>query len=132
MADVSAALRDRLKALATVSAIVSDRVYLSVRPQKTPLPALVITKVSPGRTYTFKGRVGLEGSRFRFAAFADRRGVARALADAVIDEIERPAEFGGVRFDVGFLQFDRDLGEQNASSYTHHQNVEMIVWWSSI
>src|SRR3546814_9166156 len=61
------ALRDRLIADPAISAIVGTRVYWIDRPQSaSALPAIVLQKVSPGRTYTTKGATTLQGTRVQF------------------------------------------------------------------
>src|SRR3546814_21111914 len=58
------ALRDRLIADPAISAMVGTRVYWIDRPQSaSALPAIVLQKVSPGRTYTTKGATTLQGTR---------------------------------------------------------------------
>src|SRR3546814_1539677 len=64
------ALRDRLIADPAISAIVGTRVYWIDRPQSaSALPAIVLQKVSPGRTYTTKGATTLQGTRVQFDPF---------------------------------------------------------------
>lgn len=132
MVDMTAALRDRLKADAEIAAIVGPRVYRLERPQGEPLPALVIAQVSPGRTYTHDGAAGVSGPRVQFDCYSATRGEARALADAVIAEMEGPATTGGVSFVMAFLEEDRDLGEQTGTTFTHRQSLDFFVWWQAI
>src|SRR3546814_4762226 len=64
------ALRDRLIADPAISAIVGTRVYWIDRPQSaSALLAIVLQKVSPGRTYTTKGATTLQGTRVQFDLF---------------------------------------------------------------
>src|SRR3546814_9701994 len=91
------ALRDRLIADPAISAIVGTRVYWIDRPQSaSALPAIVLQKVSPGRTYTTKGATTLQGTRVQFDLFGlDYRDIA-PLYEALLAEMEQPETVAGI------------------------------------
>src|SRR3546814_10766144 len=93
------ALRDRLIADPAISAIVGTRVYWIDRPQSaSALPAIVLQKVSPGRTYTTKGATTLQGTRVQFDLFGlDYRDIA-PLYEALLAEMEQPETVAGINF----------------------------------
>lgn len=111
---MQAALILRLNAAAAITAITADRISWFDRVRGDGLPALALQTVSPGRDYTHAGADGLDGPRVRFDCWAGDEVTARALAGACITEMERPAEFGGVKFWPGELAADRDLPEPEA------------------
>src|SRR3546814_12328373 len=77
------ALRDRLIADPAISAIVGTRVYWIDRPQSaSALPAIVLQKVSPGRTYSPKGATTLQGQRVQFDLL-DRKSVVEGKSVSV-------------------------------------------------
>src|SRR3546814_3760437 len=86
-------------ALPIFSAIVGTRVYWIDRPQSaSALPAIVLQKVSPGRTYTTKGATTLQGTRVQFDLFGlDYRDIA-PLYEALLAEMEQPETVAGINF----------------------------------
>src|SRR3546814_8767641 len=92
-----------------VSAIVGTRVYWIDRPQSaSALPAIVLQKVSPGRTYTTKGATTLQGTRVKFDLFGlDYRDIA-PLYEALLAEMEQPETVAGINFGMAFLDSQRD------------------------
>jgi len=132
MASMTAALRDRLKAAGPVAAIVGERVYRTVRVQGDGLPAVVITRVSPGRAYTMRGAIRLHGSRVRIDALGRSAAEVEQLGDVLIASIEPAETVGEIGFSRSFLQFDRDLSEQNQTAFDHRRSLEFIIWWWAI
>lgn len=82
--------------------------------QGAPWPALVLTKVSPGRDYTHGGPDGLDGPRVQIDVLAETDIAADALAKAVIACMEGAGTVGGTTFHHGFLEGESwvDEGEQ--------------------
>ena len=73
------------------------------------LPALVITKISPGKLYDQDGPGGLQRPRARVEVFGRTYGSMKDAARAVITELETRETIGGIRFHRGQLQFERDF-----------------------
>lgn len=103
------ALVTRLASDAGVSAYVDDRVSVAERNEGEGLPALVITKVSPGRDYHHRGADSLFEPMVQFDCYAVSYSEARMLADEVIGAIEPAAFVNGVSFGQSFLRADRDM-----------------------
>src|SRR3546814_7704989 len=110
------ALRDRLIADPAISAIVGTRVYWIDRPQSaSALPAIVLQKVSPGRTYTTKGATTLQGTRVQFDLFGlDYRDIA-PLYEALLAEMEQPETVAGINFGMAFLDSQRDYPPEDVN-----------------
>lgn len=98
--DLQAALRARLIANGAIGAFAATRVYWGIRPQNSPLPAIVLTKVAPGQSWTHAGPDALVNPWFQADYYAaDQAGVA-ALAAAAQAELQRTeaVEAGGWTF----------------------------------
>ncbi|HEX8555777.1 MAG TPA: DUF3168 domain-containing protein [Sphingomonas sp.] len=102
---MEAALLTRLTGNAPIAAIVNDRVDWFDRP--TTLPALTLTKVSPGREWTMDGPDGLDEPRIQIDAWATRKDTVGALAAAVLAEMEQERVAGDWRFHPASVEFER-------------------------
>ena len=124
-------LRSRLKANATITAIVGTAIDWN---RRTGLPALVLTKVSPGRTYTFDGATGLHGARVQFDCMAKDIAVAVALFAAVQAEMERTVTVGATRFSMSFLAAERDMQTVDIDGVGPVGGIsaDFFVWFKSV
>lgn len=66
-------------------------------------PALTLQDVSPGRSYTHGGAVDLGNPVIQFDCWGRSAADAKALAAAVIAEMETPTTFGGTDFSTALL-----------------------------
>src|SRR3546814_6493693 len=79
------------------------------------LPAIVLQKVSPGRTYTTKGATTLQGTRVQFDLFGlDYRDIA-PLYEALLAEMEQPETVAGINFGMAFLDSQRDYPPEDVN-----------------
>ena len=108
------ALRDRLKADATVTAIVGTRIDWDVRPQATAYPALVLETITGLNPRHMKG-FSLTSDRVQFSCFANTKKEAVALRTAVLAAIEAPATAGGIEF-MGAQDIVRRQAPNNTST----------------
>lgn len=127
------ALVARLIAASAIQGIVGRRVNWGFRVQGEGLPALTLFNASPGRSYTYKGAAGLSGPRVQFDCWAPDFAAAKALARAVIAEVEAPATVAGVKFHGAFLDQERgplieDLG---GGRKVHRISLDLFVWFSA-
>ena len=76
-------------------------------------PAIVLTTVSPGRTYDLDGADGLSQPRVRLEIFATTPLTAKAVKNAAIAELEQPATLSGIRFHRSRLAFERDTDPED-------------------
>lgn len=129
------ALRDRLIADPAVSAIVGTRVYWIDRPQSaSALPAVVLQKVSPGRTYTAKGATTLQGTRVQFDLFGLAYRDISPLYEALLTEMERPETVSGINFGMSFLDSRRDYPPEDVNGIgpVYRISADFLVWWSPV
>lgn len=83
------AIRTRLLALATVTALVGTRVYLDKLPQSPTYPCVRVSLVSEQSTYHMRGEDGLRSASVQVDAYArevsgvDPYALAVAVAEAV-------------------------------------------------
>jgi hypothetical protein len=87
--DLQAALRARLVADAAIASVVGQRVYWGIRPQGTPLPAIVLTKVAPGQEWTHAGPDTMVNPWVQIDVYADNYPSAGGVIDAVQAEMQR-------------------------------------------
>lgn len=103
-------LQDRLRdALSAVLGSVHERpaVDWSERKsnEKSAFPAIVLTTVSPGRTYSYDGPDELGVPRIRIEVFDLSPLSAKATKKAVIAVMEQPAQYGEIEFSRSRLAF---------------------------
>lgn len=94
---VEQAVRDRLLASPSVTALVAQRVYQLVLPQKPTLPAIRVQLVDEPTTHHLRGVDGSRASLVQVDAFVAESsgyGTCVALADA-IDAALNGAQFNG-------------------------------------
>lgn len=83
MASIDQAVRTYLAAQASVSALVSTRVYCGDVPQTATLPAISISIVSAQHAHTLKGVGGYCLSRLQVNSWAATHVASKTLAEAV-------------------------------------------------
>lgn len=100
---------------AAVSALVSNRVYPLLLPQRWTLPAITYQRVSGDRAANYSGASGRARPRFQIDCWADDYDGAKDLADKVrlcLDgykgDINTETDVGGIH-----LEGDRDIYEDN-------------------
>lgn len=104
------ALRAYLLTQPALTDLIGERIFWGVRPQGTPLPALVLNRISQPGDHTYKARVRLCKARVQMdclgASNASARGLERALL-AVLDG--KSFIQGGIEFQGCFAINARDL-----------------------
>ncbi|WP_408585918.1 DUF3168 domain-containing protein [Novosphingobium sp.] len=102
--------------------------------QGAPWPALVLTKISPGREYTHSGHDGLDGPRVQIDVLAETDVAADALAKAVIACMEAPATVGGTKFHSAFLDAEAwvDEGELDGGKALFRISLEFTFYHEEI
>jgi hypothetical protein len=81
-------IQARLSTSAPVAAIVGTRIHFAQRPQRYPLPAIVIQRGSAQRPHHFKGAAGTVRGFVRVTCLASTYLAARELADAVRNRLD--------------------------------------------
>lgn len=121
------ALVARLTAVATPA---GDRVSWFERVRGDALPALTLTKVSPGREYTHDGPDGLDGPRVQIDSWAATPEDAAGLSRAVLPVMEAGADVGGVRFHPAELVGETWLaeGEQDGGAPIYRVMQDFIFY----
>lgn len=112
------ALRDRLReALASTLGTVHDRPAVDWNERKSneesAFPAIVLTTVSPGRTYDQAGSDGMKRPRIRAEIFDLAALSAKAMKDALVEEMERDVALDGTQFNQAQLAFERDADPED-------------------
>jgi hypothetical protein len=122
-------LMARLLAAAALHDIVCCNIYFDERPDSSILPAIVITKISPGREYDHAGWDGLETPRYQFDVMAGSRSVVSSIARALIATLEPAATVGGTKFGRSFLEGDADLTPQRSGNVKiRRRSLDFIIW----
>lgn len=80
--------------------------------------AIVLTTVSPGRSYHHDGADGAQRPRVRAEIFALSALTAKALRHALIAEMERAVTRGSVIFGRAQLAFERDADPEDLDGGT--------------
>lgn len=131
MAVMEGALVGLLLAAPTVSNIVAERVYPFRRPQGSPYPALVVTRVSGAPLYADDGEVGLQNARVQIDSWGIDYTDAKDLAQAVRSVLSAfSGVSGGINFTYVMLDEERDISEAgvNAAEYPVRVAMDFIVW----
>jgi hypothetical protein len=79
------ALNIKLKATASITDIVSTRIWYKVLPQNPTYPALTFFEVDDLRYQTHDQTVGLSHARFQFDAWAETKDEVETLIEAIVD-----------------------------------------------
>src|SRR5688500_1096601 len=114
------ALIARLLADSGVAAIVTTRVFPGARPQGSPLPALVMNRISGGPLYADDGEVGLQQARIQVDCWAETYAGAKLLARAVTVSLSAfEGTVGATTFEFIELENERDLREGGGNAATY-------------
>lgn len=136
MADMTAALRDRLRADPVISDMVGSRVYRMERPQGTDLPAITIQEVPTGLEQTHKGFQEQQSSLIQIDVWAASYGAKMAIKDAVLAAAVPPATVSGIKFGRAFVERDGDrsatgsVTDQDGLPFIHRRQIDLTVWHS--
>lgn len=88
------AVKDYLKTLAPVTALVNTRIWMRNWPQKPTLPGVLVTQIGDGRTSHLRGSINLMQTRIQIDCLAENIKDARALDQAVMGSIVNGAPTG--------------------------------------
>lgn len=83
---IETTIRTRLLADAAVAALVADRVYIGIPPQRPSVPYIIVTKVDKVSPLTLDGAMGPNRLRLQIDCWAQGADEARSLATAVNGE----------------------------------------------
>jgi hypothetical protein len=129
--DLAAALVERTNVPA-VTGLAAARRYWGVRPQGSPLPALVMVLVSSVPEETLEGEeADLWTSRVQLEAYARTHADAWALSKAASGALLEPATVGDpgdqMEFEAGSRTGPRDLGEPDEKGFVHLAVSDVIL-----
>ena len=125
---MQAALRTRLVGAAGVQTLVGDKVHWAIVPAKTALPYIRLQTISDPREPTLAGLSAARTTRVRADCMATKYGTARAIAEAVVAEMEQPAALDGIRFGKSRSLGPRDLGEDvPGTGYVHRLSLDLLI-----
>ena len=120
----------RLLADSGLSALVGNRITPVDRPQAEGLPAVTLFRVSPGRSYTFKGASGSHGTLMQFDIWGDTPRTVGLVMAALMAALEQPATVGVTAFEMAFLQSERDGSEDVPGLGTiARKSADFLIWW---
>lgn len=127
MADFATALRARLIADASVSAVTTTIHWGQVPQGKSP-PYVRLVTISDPRPQHLKGYDARRVTRVQCDCFAETYEAARNLATRVVTALERPRTVGGVQFGRIKAEGPRDLGEDvPGEGYRHRASLDLLV-----
>ncbi|MGC4252435.1 MAG: hypothetical protein QM605_13495 [Sphingobium sp.] len=123
-------LISRLKQDAEVAAIARSVSWVS-RPKKEDMPGLTLERISPGRTYTFKGASRLQDTLVRFNFWGLAARDIKPLFGATLTLLERPATVGNTDFGMTFLEGERDFPAEEVPGIgtVFRLGAEFRIWW---
>lgn len=127
MADLPAAVRSRLLAASTVTAI-TNRIYWTIRPQGAPLPSIVLQEISGTEDQLLEGPGDMIETRIQVAGLSLNGKEARTLALRGADALRFEAEQGGILF--WNAQVDRPRGgggDDTPDGFIYRTTVDVIL-----
>lgn len=128
MADFAIALRGRVVAAPSVSAVLGTRLYPRDKvPQNAPKPYGYYQVISDPRPEHLKGYDGARQSRMQVDIIADDYASARAIGETIIAAIANPGIFGGIRFGRTKAEGPRDLSEETASGTISRASLDLLT-----
>jgi hypothetical protein len=125
--DFQGALRARLLAAPSVTAVVAQRVAWVERPQGGALPAITLQVISDPRPQHFTGFQDLRATRVQVDVWGDDYGDVTSGAEAAIAALGPAATSNGISFDRSFVDDIGDLGEQTETAFIFRKRIDFIV-----
>jgi hypothetical protein len=121
-----------LLADASLTAIVSNRVYPQSVPQGAAMPAITVNTISGAPLYADEGEVGLDQNRVQISCYGDTYAVAKSVADAVRSRLSAKQDVtaGSTTFIFIMQDNEHDLRETgaNAAEYRFFTVLDFIIW----
>lgn len=115
-----------LLAAPAVAGVVDNRVWPAARPQGSPLPAIVCTRISGQPGYDDDGEIGLETARIQVDMWAETYTQAKDLSRLVRTTLSAFSGVqGGTNFSYIMLDEERDQREQGGSQTDYPFRVIM-------
>lgn len=123
------ALNARLRGAPPIAALVDQRIYWIERPQGSGLPALTLQRITSGRIYTHSGASRTSNPLVQADCWGRTYAEAKALARAVIAEMEQRRTVAGLRFAPAFLEGDRDMPpEELGAVKVYRVSLDFRTW----
>lgn len=127
---IEEALYAHLSAYANLTALVSNRIYPKILPQKGTYPAITYQKISGPRLHTLQTDPGTARPRFQISCWAQTYNQAKAVAKQVQIALQ---DFSGVMGGVGGVQVDAVLLENEYDAFEDETGlyqvpVDFIIW----
>jgi hypothetical protein len=118
------ALIGYLLSRASLVALVGSRIHWAVRPQGTPLPAVVLTRIDAVRDQTYAGRSGLVRSRVQVDCWGASYTSVKAVARQVVQHAD------AAPFNAVFIDDESDSFEPGpeAAGALHRTRLDLIIW----
>jgi hypothetical protein len=111
-----------------VTDLVSTRIYPTVLPQASTLPAITITQIDDMRNGTFAGPDGLPGTLLQLDLWAGTKASANALYEAVRAALDgMTGTAGDENVQSSSIESASDSYEESAK--LHRIQVDLRVWW---
>lgn len=131
MVSFRAGLFEFLAEQAPIAALVSDRIYPSVLPDKPTLPAVVYQVVSNEQTFTHDGPVALRRPRVQLDVWSHRRLEAERIESAIIAAlVGYRGPMGDVDYTAGWgLEVATDIYEQDTG--LHRISMDFRGWYGT-
>ena len=115
---VEKVIYSKLSGDSDVSGLVSTRIYPVNLPQKPTYPAIVYTRISGERTYSFDGASGLTSQRFQIDSFASTYSGAKDLSNKIRSAINGfRGTVSGIFVQGIFLENDSDIFDDDFNIY---------------
>ncbi len=115
---VEKVIYSKLSGDSDVAALVSTRIYPVNLPQKPTYPAIVYTRISGDRTYSFEGASGLASPRFQIDCFASTYSGGKDLSSKLRSAINGfRGTVSGIVVQAIFLESDSDMFEDDFNIY---------------
>ena len=119
---------------ATVSGLVSSRVYPNKVPQGVSLPAVTYQQISGRREHTMAESIGMVESRFQINCWDDSYSGTRTLSNAVRNVLDSitSGTYSSTFIYTAFLDNEGDMPEvaEGADQLTvYGKRLDFIIWF---
>ena len=104
------------------------------RPTKAQMPGITLQRLSPGRSYTFNGSVGLQDTLTRFDIWGLAVRDIKPLFLALLARLEQPQTVGATRFGRATLEAERDMPAENIAEIgtVFRVSADFRIWWKPL
>lgn len=109
-------------------AVVGERIYPHLKPQKTDLPVVVYHRISTARRLTHSGPVGKVKARFQIDIIAETFEETRRIGTVIRQALHGYRGYMGTTF-IGLSALDNEIDLPDAETRLFRKVMDFLIWY---